>query len=207
MSESTNTKKSDGVWSMVKLGLILAAYAVAACTVLAVVNNVTSPVIDANNIKKANEAMKAVFPEADSFEIATEKCGTTKSGKTTLDTINFAKKDGKILGAVAQISGPTYDRSTIMVGMDVNGKVTGMRYLNNTDTPGFGQNGSDPTYRLANGKTFFGQFQGMDSKDGFIIGKTFDGISGATITSNGIALMMEDSCAAMTECLSAISGE
>lgn len=205
MSETKT--KSDGVWSMVKLGLILAAYAVVACTVLAVVNNVTSPVIEANNIRKANEAMKAVFPFADSFETATEKCGTTKSGKTTLESINFAKKDGKILGVVAQISGPTYDRSTIMVGMDLDGVVTGMRYLENTDTPGFGQKGSDPTFKLANGKTFFGQFEGKNSKDGFVIGKTFDAISGATITSNGIAQMMDDACCAMTEYLSTKSGE
>lgn len=201
MSDSTKEKKSDGIGSMLKLGFVLAAYAVVACTVLAVVNNVTLPVITENNIRKANEAMKTVFPEADSFESVMDKCGTTKSGKTVIEALNFAKKDGQVLGAVTQISGPTYDRSTIMVGMDVDGKVTGMLYLSNSDTPGFGQKGSSPTYKVKSGKSFYGQFAGKDFKDGFILGETVDAISGATITSNGIATMMDDACNIMAECL------
>ena len=126
---SATAKKSDGIWDMVKLGLILAVYAVAACTVLAVVHNVTAPVIESNNLKKAAAVMKMVFPEADQFETADGFNGSTKSGNTVIGSINLAKKGGEILGAVAEISGPTYDRSTIMVGMDINGIVTGMRYL------------------------------------------------------------------------------
>ena len=44
------TEKKDGIGSMIKLGLTLAIFAVASCTVLALVNNVTSPVIKENNI-------------------------------------------------------------------------------------------------------------------------------------------------------------
>ncbi|MBP5444213.1 MAG: FMN-binding protein, partial [Treponema sp.] len=161
------TEKKDGIGSMIKLGLTLAIFAVASCTVLALVNNVTSPVIKENNIRKANEAMKAVFPDADAFELPDIKCGTTKSGKTTIDSIHLAKKGGETVGAVVQISGPTYDRSTIMVGLDMTGTVTGMQYLENTDTPGFGQKGSDPTFKLSSGKTFYGQFTLFDSFRGF----------------------------------------
>ena len=199
---SDAAKKSDGIFSMIKLGLTLASYAVIACTVLAVVNNITSPVIKANDIKKANEAMKAVFPDADSFELASPLCGTGKSGKTKIDSVNIAKRNGEVLGAVSQITGPTYERSTIMVGMTLDGKISGMRYLNNTDTPGFGQKGSDPTYKVKSGESFFGQFTGKDVAQGFAAGETFDAISGATITSNGIAVLMQDACAVMTECLS-----
>ena len=193
--------KKDGIGSMIKLGCVLAIFAVASCTVLALVNNFTSPVIQANNEKKATEAMKAVFPNADSFEVPDFICGTTKSGKTTVDSIHLAKKDGNTIGAVVQISGPTYDRSTIMVGLDMSGTVTGMQYLANTDTPGFGQKGSDPTFKLNNGKTFYGQFTNFDSFRGFVAGETFDAISGATITSMGIATMMNDACEIMKECL------
>ena len=87
------TEKKDGIGSMIKLGLTLAIFAVASCTVLALVNNVTSPVIKENNIRKANEAMKAVFPEAESFDIPDDAvCGTTKSGKTTIDSIGHGRK-------------------------------------------------------------------------------------------------------------------
>lgn len=200
MSEAQSAKK-DGIGSMIKLGCILAIFACASCTVLALVNNFTSSVIQANNERKANETMKAVFQDADSFEIPDSICGTTKSGKTTVDSIHIAKKDGQTVGAVVQISGPTYDHSTIMVGLDMKGFVTGMQYLENTDTPGFGQKGSDPTFKLKNGKTFYGQFTGFDSFKGFSAGETFDAISGATITSVGIATMMDDACEIMKECL------
>lgn len=207
MSESTNAKKSDGIGSMIKLGLILAAFSIGACTVLALVNTVTAPVIDANNNSKAKAAMKEIFPSADDFESAKEKCGTTASGVTTLDSMYYAKSGSDIIGAVVQISGPTYDRSTIIVGMDNDGIVTGMRYLENNDTKSFGQNGSDPDYKVKSGDTFYGQFAGKNSADGFVAGETFDAITGATITSNGIATMMNDACTAMGECLSAKSGE
>lgn len=195
------TEKKDGIGSMIKLGLTLAIFAVASCTVLALVNNVTSPVIKENNIRKANEAMKAVFPVADAFELPDIKCGTTKSGKTTIDSIHLAKKGGETVGAVVQISGPTYDRSTIMVGLDMKGTVTGMQFLENTDTPGFGQKASDPTFKVKSGHTFYGQFTNADSFRGFVAGETFDAISGATITSVGVATMMDDACEFMKECL------
>ncbi|HAO31295.1 MAG TPA: FMN-binding protein [Treponema sp.] len=176
-------------WSMIKLGLILAAYAVAACTVLAVVNNITSPVIKQNQERKANEAMRAVFAQADSFQIP-ERTVVESNGNVTIDALRLAYKDGKIVGAVAQVTGPTYDTSTIMVGIKTDGTITGVRYLVNTDTPGFGQKASDPTFHLANGKTFYEQFEGKDVHDGFFAGRTFDAISGATITSNGAAELL-----------------
>ena len=199
---TTATKNNDSVWGMIKLGLILAIYAVAACTVLAIVNNITAPAIAANQQRKANGAMSAVFAEADDFaDPAADLCGTSASGSGTIDKIKLAKAGGKVIGAVVQITGPTYDHSTIMVGMDINGTITGMQYLENTDTPGFGQKGSDPTFKLANGKTFYGQFAGKKAADGFVAGSTFDAISGATITSNGIAVLMADAVDAMTSAL------
>lgn len=186
MSSETKAKDSKSVFSMIKLGLILAAYAVAACTVLAVVNNITSPVIKQNQERKANEAMRAVFEQADSFKTP-ERSVYESSGNVTIDALRLAYKDGKVIGAVAQVTGPTYDTSTIMVGMKNDGTITGVQYLANTDTPGFGQKASDPTFHLANGKTFYEQFTGKNANDGFITGVTFDAISGATITSNGAA--------------------
>lgn len=201
---ATKTSTSSGAFSMIRLGIILALYAVAACTILALVNALTAPVIKANQERKANEAMKAVFAEAETFPPVDKGiCGTSLSGTSVLDSIHLAQKEGHIIGAVAQVSGPTYDRSTIMVGMDTNGTITGMRYLENTDTPGFGQKGSDPTFTLKNGETFFGQFAGKSALGGFTLGKTFDAISGATITSEGIGKMMTDAAAWMNAVLEA----
>lgn len=190
---TTQTKNNDSVWSMIKLGLILAAYAVACCTVLAIVNNITSPVIAQNQQKKANQGMAAVFAQAEDFE----QVQTSAS----CDALYVAKAGGNVIGAVVQITGATYDHSTIIVGMTTDGVITGMQYLENTDTPGFGQKASDPTFKLASGKTFYEQFAGKKVSDGFTAGVTFDAISGATITSNGVGALMTQAAECMTEAL------
>ena len=55
--------KNNSTFEMVKLGLVLAVYASVFCTILALVNNVTSPVIANNQTEKVNKAMQAFFPE------------------------------------------------------------------------------------------------------------------------------------------------
>ena len=190
---SSQTKSKDSVWSMVKLGLILAAYAVACCTVLAIINNITAPVIALNQQKKASSGMAAVFEQAEEFEPV--------EAPSECDALYLAKAGGKVIGAVVQITGATYDHSTIIVGMTTDGIITGMQYLENTDTPGFGQKASDPTFKLPDGQTFYGQFAGKKASDGFTAGKTFDAISGATITSNGVGALMTQAAQCMTDAL------
>ncbi len=187
---------------MIKLGLTLAAYAVASCTVLAIVNNITAPVIARNQQAKADSGMKAVFEKAETFEEPSQPFDYS-SNSITVDTLKLAKARDKVIGAVIQVTGPTYDHSTIVVGMDTEGTITGMKYLENTDTPGFGQKGSDPTFTLPSGKTFYGQFTGKKVTEGFVPGSTFDAISGATITSNGIANLMTEATKAMSAALEA----
>lgn len=185
MSENNEAKKSSSVKGMIILGLILAAYAVTSCTILAVVNNFTAPRIEINRIEKANKILKEIFPTADSFEAVTD-FESPKSKSSKVDSLYVAKKNGSVIGGAAQISGSTYDTATIITGIDLNGIVMGLKFLENTDSPGFGQKASDEKFLLSSGVTFYGQFKGKDSKKGFICGKTFDAISGATITSKGV---------------------
>ena len=91
-----------------------------------------------------------------------------------------------------------------MIGMDTQGTVTGVQFLENTDSPGFGSKASDPNFTLPNGKTFYGQFTGKKISDGFVAGETFDAISGATITSKGVANLLSDGTAIL---YSVIEGE
>ena len=194
----TATKnKENSAWAMIKLGLILACYAVASCTVLALVNNVTAPVIQKNNEEKAAKAMRAVFAQAESFNMLSSE----RAGLLNVDSIGLALVEGRVAGAVAQVSGPTYDKATIMVGMTKDGTVTGVSFLANTDSPGFGLKASDPTFTLKSGKTFYGQFEGLQAKDGFVLNQNVDAISGATITSRGVAALVERACVAMEKAL------
>ena len=206
MSGQAMTKTADAsAWSMIKLGLILAAYAVASCTMLAVVNSFTGPVIAANQQRKANAAMLTVLPQAEDFkDVDLSGNFTVSSGSTTVESVKLATTGGKVIGGVIQISGPTYDHAAIMIGMDTQGTVTGVQFLENTDSPGFGSKASDPNFTLPNGKTFYGQFTGKKIADGFVAGETFDAISGATITSKGVANLLSDGTAIL---YSVIEGE
>ena len=206
MSGQAMTKTADAsAWSMIKLGLILAAYAVASCTMLAVVNSFTGPVIAANQQRKANAAMLTVLPQAEDFkDVDLSGNFTVPSGSTTVESVKLATAGGKVIGGVIQISGPTYDHAAIMIGMDTQGTVTGVQFLENTDSPGFGSKASDPNFTLPNGKTFYGQFTGKKIADGFVAGETFDAISGATITSKGVANLLSDGTAIL---YSVIEGE
>lgn len=181
---------------MIRLGLVLAVFAAASCTVLALVNSVTSVKIAANKIAKANEAMKVVMADADSFE-PVENFAQSASSSIKILSVYAAKKDGATVGAVAQINGPTYDRGTVMVGMKTDGTITGVQFLELSDSPGFGLKANDPTFKLPNGKTFYGQFEGKNARDGFKAGSTFDAISGATITSVGAAALIEEGTKSM----------
>ena len=57
--------------------------------------------------------------------------------------------------------------------------ITGLTFLSISDTPGFGQKAAEPN--------FYSQFAGKNAAGSFVPGADFDGISGATITTNGVA--------------------
>ncbi len=184
--------KNDGFGSMIKLGLVLALYATVSCTVLAVVNNFTAPKIAHNQEVKINNAMKAFFSDDNlTFESVSDYEPAT-SGIIKIEQVIIAKDGEKITGGAAQVSGPTYDQGTILVGMKTDGTVTGLQFLKLSDSPGFGLKANDSTFQLPNGKTFYGQFEGKNAAKGFKSGVNFDAISGATITSDGVAGLLNE---------------
>ena len=190
-------KKSRGLGEMIKLGLVLVAFAVSSCAVLAIVNNFTAPQIAKNKERKVNEAMVQFFPEEG---LAFEAIGSFRAdtvGPITVDNVYLAKRGSEIVGGAAEVTGPTYDQGTIIVGMKKDGTVTGLQFLKLTDSPGFGLKANDPTFIMPNGKTFYGQFEGKNAKESFVAGKNFDAISGATVTSVGIASLINEGTKAL----------
>jgi len=195
-------KNKSGIGEMIKLGLILVCYAVASCTVLAVVNSFTSKKIEANAKGNASKAMKVVYADADEFEAVTDFAASSNSS-ITITSVYVAKKGGAVVGGVAQVEGPTYDKGKLIVGMDKSGNVTGMRILELSDSPGFGLKANDPNFKLASGSTFYDQFTGKSAKGGFTAGTNFDAITGATITSNGIGAMVTEGTGCLLKTLEA----
>lgn len=192
MAEAIEKKDKENAWSMIKLGLVLCAYAVVACALLAIVNNFTAPKIADNQARKVSAAMQEFFPDSGlSFETVNDFTPPVV-GAITVDEIYVAKKGNEIVGGAAQVTGPTYDQGSILIGMKTDGSVTGLKFLKLTDSPGFGLKANDPTFKLPNGKTFYGQFEGKNAKSGFKAGQNFDAISGATITSVAVSSLINE---------------
>lgn len=184
--------KKENAWSMLKLGLVLCAYAVIACAMLAVVNNFTAPKIADNQAKKVSAAMQEFFPESGLTFETVKDFTPPVVGAITVDEMYVAKRGDKIIGGAAQVTGPTYDQGTILIGMKTDGTVTGLKFLKLTDSPGFGLKANDATFKLPNGKTFYGQFEGKNAASGFTAGENFDAISGATITSVAVSSLINE---------------
>lgn len=182
---------------MFKLGLGLAIFASIACVCLALVNNVTAPAIAAAKERELNAGLKVVYPEADSFEAAP---GFTPDTENSVKVTNLylAKQGDQVLGAVVQANGPTYDKAEMLIGVTLDRAITGIQFLSLTDTPGFGQKATEPEWMA--------QFGGKSVDDPFVAGQDVDKISGATISSDGIAQLIKYAAYVAGEFLSANYG-
>lgn len=162
---------------ILKLGFILAAYASVACVSLALVYNVTAPAIERVKQEKAGAGMKIVFAQADSF-VPVQDFERDSANPIAINALYTAEKGGKVLGAVVEAAGPTYDKATMLIGLDLNRTITGIQFLSLTDTPGFGQRANEPE--------FLNQFTGLNAENTLEAGENFDGLSGASITTKGV---------------------
>lgn len=175
--------------NMLKLGLILVLYATAACVGLAFVYTGTSEVIAQRQKADLEAALSDLFPGADSFEDAT---GSLPSADPAVSFKNeyVAKTAGAVSGVAVRASAASYGGAlTVLVGIGADGKISGVKVLENKDTPGLGANASNPAYfvdRTAK-TTFVGQFAGKDAGSPFEVKADVQAITASTITSKAVA--------------------
>jgi len=178
----------NGFSGMLKLGLILAVFATAACIMLALVYNVTSTIIAQRQQADLDAALRELFPEADSFEAI----GDIKSPDpaVTIENAYAAIKKGMPYGAALGLSRASYSGPIkTMVGVNSDGLITGVKILEHSDTPGLGANAASPSYFTdrANGITFYGQFAGKKVSDPFRVKDDVIAITASTVTSNAVS--------------------
>ena len=145
--------------------------------------------------EKANAGMKTVFADADTFEEVAGFTSTVENG-VTIDKVCYAIKNGAKVGVVVQATGNTYDKATILVGINADKVITGINFLAISDTPGFGQKATEPA--------FYEQFAGLSATKALVPGTDFDGISGATITTDGVATIISEAAKIGVEYLAAL---
>ena len=166
--------KKFNLSDILKPVIVLTAICLVTSALLAYTNNLTAPKIEENNIKTANEAKAIVLSEAKEFEDLNEKGISYSVGKDA---------NGEIIGYVFSTSAKGYGGDVkIMVGVDTEGKVTGVKTLELSETPGLGMNAEKTDWL----KQFVGKVTGI------VVNKNDPGeneikaLTGATITSKAV---------------------
>lgn len=124
-----------------KLGMILFLITAICTGLLGFVNQVTTPIIADNKQASEQEAMKILIEDADEF---------TKVAQIQDEAIKqlyIAKADGKTVGSVVKLAPNGYGGEiAVLVGLDVEGLVKGVKILSHTETPGLGANATDESF-------------------------------------------------------------
>ena len=161
---------------VLRLALTLLAITGTMAIVLAAVNQMTAPRIEAARAAKTVAALSAVLPDAD-----TARPVSDYPDETGLVSEVYESDSGYAL----KVTPSGFDNTiTMMVGVDRSGSVLGISVISHTETPGLGAMAADKGPR---GEAFRGQFAGLTgelavTKDG----GTVDALTGATITSRAV---------------------
>ena len=167
-------KTENNVLYILRLSLTLLIITAVVAALLGGVNAVTAPIIAQLKAEKTQQAISAVLPGGG-------QPVTDYADNTGLVAAVYKGENGYAF----QVTPGGFDNTiTMMVGVDFEGKVTGISVISHTETAGLGAVAAATT---SAGETFRGQFVGMSgtvsvTKDGGAV----DSITGATITSRAI---------------------
>ena len=174
--------------TVIKTTLILFLITSAAALLLAFVNDKTAPLIAENAGAKQQAALKTVMPSAAKFEQtqADEKItAAAAENGCEINGIYIAKNEsGNDCGICTIITGSGYDSGLqLAVGVDRDLKVTAIEIISSNETPGLGQKASNDDFK----KQFEGKSGSLSVVKSGASDSQINAISGATLTSNGVA--------------------
>ena len=164
---------------IVRLVVVLGLICLASGATLALVYDVTKKPIEMQVLKNVEgPALEAVLTDKDNNPIEENfkvPAGKDAKGRDVEKTIFPAKKGGKLVAVALASQGKGFDGNIgVMVGIDTEGKLTGIAIMKHSETPGIGSRITEAT--------FTNQFQGkpLDSPT------AVDGVSGATYSTKGV---------------------
>ncbi len=159
---------------IIKLGILLMIFSGTAAGLLVKAYDITNPYIIKEREKAEQDALKIVFPNASLFE-----------KKEKQDIMYYEAKDagGNIAGYVLNIKASGYSGLILfMAGIDLNGDLTGIKILSNSETPGLGANITKPWFCDQFKDKHVDTIKVVKQKDD----KNILAITGATISSRAI---------------------
>ena len=148
--------------------IVLVLICVIMSGLLALTNSATAPIIAEAERKANEEARLEVLPQADSF-LQVEQAGLPEAVREVYQAQNGA-------GYTFSITTQGYGGKNTLkmaVGIDMDGKITGVKVLSHSETAGLGS-------KITTDENFCGQFPGLDAAGA----ANADTISGATFSSN-----------------------
>lgn len=155
---------------ILKLSLTLALICAIAGAALAATNSVTSKIIIERQQQELTRALGELLPEADQFEEVNEEGVAYYVGT----------KAGKAVGAIMVSAGNGYGGPVnVLVSIAMSGEIQTVRINGHRETVGIGDKVENPQ--------FLGQFVNKTPADKVTIGQDVNAVSGATITSRGVA--------------------
>lgn len=178
----------DNQAKMLKHGVILGLFCLGFGALLAVTDEVTVDNIAARAIEDKQNSLSQVLPDSlhDNNPVKDTVILANAEGREI--TAYRARKEGKVTGVAYEIFGTGYaGEIKLMMGIDAEGKVLGVRVLAHKETPGLGD-------KIEVKKTdWITRFDGLSmgnpplekwkvKKDG----GQFDQFAGATITPRGV---------------------
>lgn len=160
-------KAENKTWKMVGPVVVLTCIGLVITAALAVTNQLTAPVIEAQAAAAAEAALKVVLPEGSDF--------TDITGVELPEGITAAKAAGNGAGYVFTTTGKGFGGDiSVMVGLNADGAITGTKVLSNAETQGIGSK------VVEDGSAYQQQLVGMTDTSGI------QATSGATVSSNAM---------------------
>lgn len=159
--------------TMVRYGVILGVICVSAGGLLAAVDALTQDKIIQQQKAEEEKVLTQILPGVSRFE-------EIKSAGGEIIYFKAYDKDGQLIGAAFKASGKGYSSIIeTMAGMLPDGKITGIKIISQSETPGLGSRIALPS--------FGGQFQNKNIADL----KQVQAITGATISSRSVINSVE----------------
>jgi electron transport complex protein RnfG len=174
---------------MIKMGLFLFVVAAVAGVLLAITEDITAPKIAANKKALLEQARKEVLPVASKFSQYEHK--TDDKANAVSFSAGFTES-GEMAGVVLNVYPKGYAGPIEMVvGLDPQGKITGVKILSQKETPGLGTKLSDPVFMEP-----FKKLLSSKEKPVFMVkqdGGDVDAITAATISSRAFCAGIRNS--------------
>lgn len=176
---------------LLKLSIVLTIICCCAALSLAYVYNLTKDPIAYQQQLKKTKAINDVFPEygdVSKFDVSAFTLCVNGNDDSSCRKYYRIKKNDVLLGTAFEIIASGYGGEiNIMVGVGIESKVTGIKIIRHSETPGLGAN-------IIKEK-FYSQFRGKNINTGWNLkkkGGDIDQVSGATISSAAVMKAVHD---------------